>query len=143
MKKKILIILFCLILGVVLGFIFKKKVLNKEEKYNKESIYLIQVGAYENENNLVSVTKKLPFYYIKKEGELYHIYIGVLKNKEDYSYLKEFYEDYVNNIYIKEENIYDIEFVNKLDKYNDLLKTKNNNIIYYIQKELINELKEI
>lgn len=147
--KKILIFVFATILtGALFALIIFKSYEHDTKaaflETNVYKIYLLQIGAYEKEENVYNVTKVLPNYYVEKNGELYHIYIGVTKSKETANFLKAFYKNFGNNIYIKEKSINNKELYSLLDEYEPILiKQKNNEVIYSINKELLNKYENV
>jgi len=140
MNKKIIMI--CITLGSIFAFILYFLYKKNYEEIIIERVYMLQIGAYENYDNVVKITKNLDNYLIKKEDKYYKIIIGITKNTENLEKLKEIYKDY--NIYIKEEDITDEDFLNVLVKFDYLLnETNDEKIIKAILKEVINKYKEI
>lgn len=136
MKKIVIIILLCLLFFLTIYKLYKNK---ETETYQ---IYLLQVGAYKNYDNVVNMTKYLDNYYIYKENDLYKVIIGVTLNNNIYDKLINLYK--IDNVFKKSLKITNKDFYNNIKKYDILINESNdkevlNNII---KKELI-ELENI
>lgn len=148
MKKIIIILIGSVLLGSLFAFYIYREYNSKIEIIptlsSNETIYLLQIGAYEKEDNVIKVTKTLPNYYVENDGGLYHIYIGIVKNKENIDKIKEFYKVFGNNIYVREKNTSNIQLIEMLEAYEKILiNTTKKEVAYTINKELLNKYKEV
>jgi len=147
--KKILILLGCpILLGVVFALYVYKEYNSKVElpiKTNElTTVYLLQIGAYKNEDNVIKISKNLPNYLVEKIGEIYHVYVGIVKNKENIDKIKEFYKVFGNNIYVRDIQITDLELLEMITEYEKILiQTNKKEVVYTINKELLNKYKEV
>lgn len=139
MNKKALLIV--MLMGIVFASFLLYKYKNKDKGIvNTETVYLIQIGAYQNYENVVKVTKTLPNYVIIEEDETAKIIVGITKDNNNLEKLKQNYE----NIYIREEQIDNKEFLDYLTKYDYLLnETNNNETIKEINHKVLNKYDEI
>ena len=139
MNKKALLIV--MLMGIVFASFLLYKYKNKDKGIvNTETVYLIQIGAYQNYENVVKVTKTLPNYVIIEEDETAKIIVGITKDNNNLEKLKQSYE----NIYIREEQIHNKEFLDYLTKYDYLLnETNNSETIKEINHKVLNKYDEI
>lgn len=139
MNKKI--ILTIILISILFTFITYKLYSKTEELSTK--IYLIQAGAYKDHNNLSEATKQFENYIIKKEGELYKIYIGVTKDEEVYNKLSKIYLDGKEN-FKKVVKITNEEYSTNLDTYDNIIKnTDDKRNINIVVKSSLKELEKL
>lgn len=148
MKNVFKVFIICVLVGVLSAFLIIKEYKVETKKNSNTSlnevIYLLQVGAYEKSSNVVKATRNLPLYYVEEEADIYHIYVGVVKNKENIDKIKEFYKVFGNNIYIKEKTVSNKSFLELLDKYETvIMNTSESSVVYSIQKEILSKYKEL
>lgn len=135
-KKIIIPIILSLCFFFIIYFNYKNK------KIEYKDIYILQVGAYKNYDNLINKTKYLDNYIIYEENGLYKIFIGVTLNNNNYNKLDNIYG---NNSFKKVLKISDTNYINNLKKYDTLINETNdkellNNIIKKELRELENEV---
>lgn len=146
MRKFLISLLICVLIGCVCATIIYNG-MKKDEKLainNKEvTIYLFQVGAFKNYKNVDTITKTLNNYIVEEKDNTYFVYVGITKDKKNIDKLREFFNKNVNNIYVKEKKVSNINFLNHLKKYDSLLKeTTNYETIKLINKEILNKYRE-
>jgi len=139
MKK---IFVFSITLGIIFSLLlilnYKKNI--NEKKY-LETLYFMQLAAYENSSNVSKITKELDSYIVMKEDDnLYHVYVGIVKNKRNLEKIKEFYIKNGNNIYVREKIVRCKNFLNEIDNYEILLENSNN--ILSIEKEILKKFND-
>ncbi len=131
----------CFIISVCFYYFIYSKYNKKEDNYTK--VYLLQVGAYENYDNVVNVSKDYENYIVIKEDNLYKLLIGVTESEEVF--------DKFVKLYIKENKDYlkrDIKLTNKeleknINKYDIVIKnTENIKEINLVVKEGLKEIKD-
>lgn len=139
MNKKILLLM--ILLGIIFASFLILKYKNKDiDVLSTETVYLLQIGAYQNYENVVKVTKTLPSYVIIEEDGKTKIIVGITKDNNNLEKLKKNYE----NIYIREEQIDNKEFLDYLTKYDYLLNETNNyETIEQINHKILNKYSEI
>lgn len=139
MKK----VLICLIIGFLFASIIFLKYKGSEE-LTYEKIYMLQIGAYTNFENVVKVTKTLDNYIVKEEDGKHKVIVAITKNENNLNKLQAFYEKNDNNIYIREEETNNEKFLDFLTKYDYLLeKAEKEETIKNIVKEIINKYNEL
>ena len=146
MRKFLISLLICVLIGCVCATIIYNG-MKKDEKLainNKEvTIYLFQVGAFKNYKNVDTITKTLNNYIVEEKDNTYFVYVGITKDKKNIDKLHEFFNKNVNNIYVKEKKVSNINFLKYLKKYDSLLKeTTNYETIKLINKEVLNKYRE-
>ncbi|MBQ8902289.1 MAG: hypothetical protein IJY87_04390 [Bacilli bacterium] len=127
MKKKILFAIFSIVAGITFTFFF----LNKEDTFAKEEylIYAFQVGAFEKYDNAVNFSNSLPSSIIKKEGNLYKIYVAMYKDIDIVNKMIVYFENNDINIYLKNLNV-SKNFYNDLLNYETLIKNSEDIHVY-------------
>ncbi len=139
MNKKIILILIAL--SLCFSFLMYKIYRKTENK--STPIYLIQVGAYKDYNNLSEATKNYENYIVRKEEGLYKIFIGVTKDEKVLSKLLSIYLDGRDN-YKKVLKITNEEFVQNLTIYDNIIKhTDNKENINLVVKSSLKELDKL
>ena len=139
MNKKIILILIAL--SLCFSFLMYK--IYRKTENESTPIYLIQVGAYKDYNNLSEATKNYENYIVRKEEGLYKIFIGVTKDEEVLSKLLSIYLDGRDN-YKKVLKITNEEFVQNLTIYDNIIKhTDNKENINLVVKSSLKELDKI
>ena len=130
-----------ILLGIIFAGFLILKYKNKDiDVLSTETVYLLQIGAYQNHENVVKVTKTLPSYVIIEEDGKTKIIVGITKDNNNLEKLKKNYE----NIYIREEQIDNKEFLDYLTKYDYLLNETNNyETIEQINHKILNKYSEI
>lgn len=123
MKKTVII---PIIIAVFLGFISAKLVYNGHKlKTNTEletyNSYLLQFGVYNDKKSLDKALESLNDYIVKEEGNKYYVYVGITTSKENANKIKKAYEEENMDIYIKQGNINNIEFMSNLEQFDILL----------------------
>lgn len=125
------------IIGITLlfSFVIFKAYNAEEEKYRV--LYIIQIGAYKSYDNVIKNTRTLENYIIRKEGDLYKIYIAITFNEEVYNKLISLYGE-KHDIFKKTLKITDKEFIEKIEDYDKVIlnTNKTNNITIIIKEEL-------
>lgn len=127
MKKNIVI---PIIISVFLGCLCAKLLYNGYQfksqtttpSYNS---YLLQVGVYNDKKTLDKALKDLNDYIVKEENGKYYVYIGITTSKENANKIKNAYKNQDIDIYIKESNINNVEFMSNLEQFDVLLEGVN------------------
>ena len=134
--KKVLVPIF---ISVLCGFICGKLVYNVyddkiEEEITGNKIYLVQAGAYESYDNMVSNTSVNNYVYYEDDDGLYKSIVGITENKKNIDKIKNSYgkEVIISEYYSKDE-----ELNNKIKKYDEELSKLTDN------KEIQNKVLEI
>ena len=133
MKKKII---FPVIISIILGIVSAKILYDnyekkKESNNNIYNSYLLQVGVYTDKHSLKQATKNLNNYIVKEENGKYYVYVGMTTSKDNANKIKKAYQNKDVDLYIKEDNINNVEFISSLEQYDVLLNgvSKDKDII--------------
>lgn len=109
-----------------------------------ELVYFLQQGAYSSEENMKKNTTGLEKYIYAKEGNMYKVYVGITKTKENAEKLKEYYNKNGNDIYIKEMTLKNNEFLDDLTQYDKLLEeAKDETAAISVAGQIISKYKEV
>ncbi len=140
MKKNLIIILMALLSGfVVISIIFL--MVNKPLKEQENMITVFQVGVFKNEVNALAEAKKYKG-IVHKEKNYYRVYIAAYQNDEIIAKMKSYYESNGISIYLKKVKVSQ-EYLNTINKYENLLQNSNDQTIYANLNELlISKLEE-
>ena len=141
---QIIIYVFSIILGIILGLImlnqYDKKVELKPVSNTTEKIYLLQQGVYSSIESMEESIKKTPHYIYNIENDKYHVYVAFTKDDK----LKGYFENIGYSIYVKEINMNNKNFIEILEQYDLLLNnTDDKEVINAIVKQTINKYKEL
>lgn len=137
--KKILKILFVLILGIIAGYYFSnKKIFNVFD----QSYKAFQVGVYTDISIANTYKTKYDNAIVVKDNELYRVYVAILKdnkNIEDMcSYLnRNNIEYYIRNIEIKDKNL-----KNKIKEYESLMNSDSQIVFLEVNKMIMESYEE-
>ena len=105
--------------------------LNKENTFAKEEylIYAFQVGAFEKYDNAVNLSNLLPSSIIKKEDNLYKIYVAMYKDIDIVNKMIVYFENNNINIFLKSLSV-SKNFYNDLLNYETLIKNSEDTNVY-------------
>lgn len=149
MKKNIILIIVCLVLGIYMGYIMFNSY-NKEEikpvsiSSKIEKFYFIQVGVYSSLEQMKQSLTNLEYYIYTKEKDLYYVYVGITKMEENRDKLKEYFNKLGYDIYVKELEIDNKNFNDVLSQYDNLLKeTTEEKVIATVCNQVLNKYEEL
>lgn len=123
MKKTILWLLMCIVLGVSMGFFLYSKYDTKEtelvsaEVIKNENIYVLQVGVYSNKDNFKNIKINHVYEYL---NDKYYVYVAMTRNKENLDKLKKYFKNQNYEVYVKEIEV-NGEYALTLKQYDLLL----------------------
>ncbi len=146
--KKLIPIILC----VLIGFFMSKFMLNQyEDKQkikpvlgNSEKLYFIQYGAYSTKENMINNTNYLNYYIYNEIDNLYYVFVGITKSQNNCEKLKGYYKSLGYDIYIKEFNNNDKEFLEIINYYDLLLeKTDDKDVIKEINRQILEKYEEL
>lgn len=146
MKYKFLI---PIALSIIVGLFFGKVFFDNYENSSltvfdeKDKVYMLQIGVYSSKEKMKTSFKNYEkFLYIGAEDG-YHLYVGVTKDKEIASRIKEFYEKHGYSIYIKENILDNKAFLSVLGEYDKIIGITSDDDIAEIEKIVISNYKEM
>lgn len=145
MKNNIKYVIVAVIIGIMLGkYTFNQyKEETKDVMMEDNTIYLMQIGVYKNENNMKESSKNLKNYFYFTDEKGYHVIIGITKNKKNMQKIVDSY-DILANIYMKRVKINNLEFNTLLDQYDKLIEqTTDKEIIINAQKQILSKYEEL
>lgn len=146
MKYKFLIpITLSIILGLFFGKIFfdNYKTTSLTVFDEKDKIYMLQTGVYSSKEKMKENFKDYEKYLYIQLEDGYHLYLGITKNKEIASKLKEYYNKLGYSIYVKETIIESQEFLSVLGEYDKILDIATEKDIPEIEKIIVSNYKEM
>ena len=146
MKYKFLI---PIALSIVIGLFFGKVFFDNYNSSSltvfdeKDKVYMLQIGVYSSKEKMASSFKNYEkFLYIEKDDGI-NLYVGITKDKEIASRIKDYYEKNGYSIYIK-ENILDNEsFLSILGEYDKIIGITGDNDLQEVEKIVISNYKEM
>ena len=123
MKRKLIKLFIPIFLSVICGAICGRMVYSiydkkLDEDINKQTIYLVQAGAYSTYDNMINSTLMSNYVYYEDEG-MYKSIIGVT---EDYSNIEKIKNTYKETVYVTEYYSLDIELNKKIKEYDNKMK---------------------
>lgn len=123
MNKKFLI---SIIIVIILGIVSAKSVYSLSDDINKKNMYyFLQLGVYENLDNLNEDTKNIDDKIVLKENNNFYVYVGISKDKNNLKKLSNMYKNLGYNLLIKTKAIVSEEFIANLEQFDKLLKQTN------------------
>lgn len=141
--KNIIILLFSLILGIYFGtFLYSNYLYRNKDKTNYYKIYLLEVKPYDTYDNMVNNNPSINnyLYYVDEKG--YHIVLGITENENNLSKIGELFKD-TENITIREELIDNMEFIENLRQYDNLVINGNDTDILNSMKQITSKYGEL
>ena len=85
MKKNIFPIFLSLLIGTTMAYLLINSYDNPESlsiSKNAERIYYLQKGVYSNKDSMLDNMQEFENYIYNVEDNMYHVYIGITKNKK-------------------------------------------------------------
>ena len=140
MKKILMYIFTCSIIGFFLSYYMFKQYDIKEAMNNVETVYLLEAKTYETieemKNNI-----KLTYYIYSEEVDGIHTYVAITKDNKDK--LISYYQKQNIEVTPKEITITNKTFLEILKQYADLLKsTEEEKIIENIIYQVLSKYEE-
>ena len=123
MKKIIVVGSIFILLGFIVGNnLFSKRIELVKEINRNNTYYFLEEGVYSSkemlQNNISKITQKV----ISENKNYYYVYIGITKNIDVATKIKELYEERGYKIKIKEKQLKNEEFSNNVSQFDILLK---------------------
>lgn len=143
MKNKIIVPTFLsLLIGCYLGFIIFKQYKNTSQTVFSETttIYFIQQGVYSSKESMKDNTKLIGEYIYNLEENKYRVFVGMTTDKSNAEKIKKIFNSKQLDTYVKERNIDDMAFVEKLKQYDEIIRSSNDDsVILELQSQILNE----
>ena len=129
-------------LGIYIGnYIYKKyeKDNSKDVFSETNSVYLLQYGVYKEKESMMEAGSNISDYFFYNDKDGYHIIIGITSNKDNLDKIKNSL-NITNDIYLKEVNINNNEFLENLKQYDNLImNTDSSNVIISTEKLILSK----
>lgn len=142
--KNFIIILFVIIFGIYIGsYLYKSYLIkNNNDKLNIYKIFLLEYGVYNSYESMEENGKNIDnyFYYTDKNG--YHILLGITENKKIINKIGESYDN-IANINIREDYIDNMEFIESLKQYDNLIINSNKTEVKEAEKQILSKYEEL
>ncbi|MFA5602533.1 MAG: hypothetical protein WDA21_02210 [Bacilli bacterium] len=146
--------IFSILLSIIIGYLFGQILFNQYNNrvidvFNeKNTIYFLQQGVYSNKETMETNTESINNYIYVKKNNHYKVYVGITGDSDNAEKLKEIFVNMGNDIYVKEENISNLEFIETLKQYDNLLKqtstdTTSIDDILMIEKQVLSKYEEL
>ena len=147
MKKYI----FTFFIALVIGFFLCNTFLKQYNDYqgikvssNGEKLYFVQYGAYSSLDSLEENTINLQNYVYNEQNNLYYVYVGITKLKENANKIVKYYNDLGYDAIIKEFDITNKNFIESLSNYDDVLKnTTDKTAIASLISQVLSKYEEV
>jgi galactitol-specific phosphotransferase system IIB component len=146
MKKSLISIISCVLIGLILGKIMFDQYDKTElaSTITQEKAYFFQVGVYSNLENMENATKTMDNYAYINQDDKYYVFLAITKNEQNKEKLKNYFQDLSIDIYIKEIVLDDIALSQNIDQYDILLnQAKTNDEIKSINKSVLATYEEL
>lgn len=147
MKKYMLTFLIAIIIGFFLSNFF----INQYNEYEGikvsgigEKLYFIQYGIFSNLDSMEENTISLQNYVYNQEDNMYYVYVGITKEKENADKIVKYYKNIGYDALVKEFEITNQEFLNLLVNYDSILKaTEDETAISSVINQVLIEYEEV
>lgn len=141
--KNLITIFFISLLGIYLGtYLYKSYLIRNKNKINLYKIYILEYGVYINSESMEENGKDIDNYFYYKDNKGYHILLGITENKNIINKVGESYEK-ISNINIREDYIDNMEFLESLKQYDNLIINSNKTEILQIEKQVLSKYEEL
>lgn len=135
MKKYLKIILFSCLVGSILAGAFFFNIKEKVNARNKPILYAFQVGVFKNRDNANNFKARYTTARVLFDKEYYRVFIGITKDNKEL--LISLFDAQNLSYYIKEIEVNNENFLETIQKYDDLLtKTGEENKMMVIKNML-------
>lgn len=123
MKKIIVVGSIFILLGFIVGNnLFSKRIELVKEINRNNTYYFLEEGVYSSKEMLQNNISKLTQKVVSENKNYYYVYIGITKNIDVATKIKELYEERGYKIKIKEKQLKNEEFSNNVSQFDILLK---------------------
>ena len=139
MKKYLTTIMISLVIGFFLSYFLLKQYndYNGVAVYNEGyEYYFLEYGKYESKQELETSAINLENYVYRKDGNLYYMYIGITKNKNNASKMQKYYKNKNYETEVKTFFISNKKFNEIIDNLDNVLINSNDEIVI---NEIINQ----
>lgn len=142
MKKKILAILFAILVGGILAF----PVLSNQRKPKNSSVismYILQTGVFKDFENAKEEQAKIKNSVIYKDNDIYRVLVGASTNETSLMKVEEYLKEEQIHYYKKEIEIYENN-IDLFSKYNVMLeKAEEKETILLLNQKILEKMVSV
>lgn len=121
-------IIISILLGSFCGKLVFDQYQEKQLVFEEENtVYFLQQGVYSTEESVTNNTEKLDSKVVVVEDGKYYVYVGITKDLDNATKINNLYKEKGYNLYQKELQVDNYEFINQLEQYDILLNTASTN----------------
>ena len=132
MKKYLKTFILASIIGFFLGYMCLSQYKNKNTikvSTNTNSLYFIQYGVFSSKENMEENTINLQNYIYNLNDELYYVYVGITKNKDNAYKISTYFNDLGYSTIIKEYSVSNKEFIKEIESLDEVLITTEDSLV--------------
>lgn len=145
MKKNLISIFFCCLIGLSLSFYMFKQYDKTEITVSEtvEVLDFLQIGVYSSKENMEETVKNVNYYIYNEENGQFHVFVAITK-EENYDKVKGYYESLGYDIYKKEISVSNTAFLEILNQYELMLKeVTDTSTIGTIESQVLSKYEEL
>lgn len=135
------------IICILIGILLSKYIFNQYDNLKAlsiNSIYFLKLNSYNSKEDMEKDVMKLKQYIIEEDDGMYHVYLGITSELDNFNKLESYFEENNYKVTLKEKQNVDNDFIKILEKYDVLLKnTNDNSVISIINEQVISKYKEM
>ena len=143
--------LFTFLIALIIGFFLSNFFLQQYDDFDGikvsgtgESLYFIQYGVFSSLESLEEKTISLQNYVYNKQDNLYYVYVGITKEKDNAEKIVNYYKKLGYDAIIKEFEITNQKFLDLLVNYDEILKnTEDETVISSIISQVLIKYEEV
>lgn len=145
MKKNLISIFFCCLIGLSLSFYMFKQYDKKEipTSIAVETLDFLQIGVYSSKETMEENVKNVNYYIYTEENNQFHVFVAITK-EENFEKVKGYYESLGYDIYKKEISVSNQSFLEILNQYEMMLKEiTDTSTIGTIESQVLSKYEEL
>ena len=132
MKKYFKTFILASIIGFFLGYMCIKQYNDTSTIKvvgNTNTLYFIQYGVFSTKENMEENTINLQNYIYNIDEELYYVYVGITKNKDNANKIAMYFSDLGYSTIIKEYDINNKEFIQEIESLDEILTSTEDSVV--------------
>lgn len=142
---------YTFMIALIIGFFLCNFFINQYDKYEGikvsakgEKLYFIQYGVFSNIESMEENTMNLQNYVYNQKDNMYYVYVGITKEKENADKIINYYKKNGYDTIIKEFEIVNKQFLELLINYDTILKnTSDETVISSIINQVLMKYEEV
>lgn len=109
-----------------------------------KTLYFLQQGVYSSKENMENNLKSFNYYIYNEKDNLFYVYVAITGNKENLEKIQSYFKNLGYDLYVKEFIVENANFIEVLNKYEELLKqTNDNTTISSICSQILSKYEEL